>query len=368
MKRGIYFHIPFCNEKCPYCDFYSLSADEDLKETYVTAVSKQIQAYAGKNLQIDTVYFGGGTPSLMESRQLLRLINSAKAVFDIAPNAEITLEANPADVSEKWFAELRAGGFNRVSIGMQSANEAELRLLGRRHSGADVEKAVYAAKSAGIENISLDLMLALPNMTEKTLQTSIDFAASLPIQHVSAYLLKVEKGTPFYDIREQLYTEEDTEAAQYLYAVKALEEEGFCQYEISNFAKPGYEGRHNLHYWRCEEYLGFGPGAHSFFRGKRFYYPRDIREFITGNEPMQDGNGGGFEEYAMLSLRLREGITREQAIRRFPEESMDKFEEMLENVKRCPAKYVEADEDRICLTSEGFAVSNAVILRLLGEG
>lgn len=365
---GIYLHIPFCDGKCPYCDFYSQAGSEPQKDHYTRCLSERVFAFSREltgsvPISWQTVYFGGGTPNLLGAGRLASLLSAVRKSFPLEEDAEITAEANPTQVGEVFFADLRKAGFNRLSMGLQSANEDELRLLGRKHSARDAAEAVRAARAAGFANLSLDLMLGLPGQTREKLGASISFAAGLGVPHISSYILKIEEGTPFS--RAGLSLPEDDEIADlYLFCVEELARHGYAQYEISNFARPGWESRHNLLYWHGEEYLGFGPGAHSFFGGRRFYWPRSLQGFLDGEPPVDDGPGGGFEEYAMLALRLTEGLTRKACENRFPQGGA-LFDCVLKNIKKCPQGLLHADIDRIALTPEGFLVSNALILTLL---
>lgn len=366
MKQGIYIHVPFCASKCPYCDFYSLTAaDDTLKDAYTDALCREMQKKAG--IAADTLYFGGGTPALLGGERIARLTETARQCFSIPDTAEITLEANPADFLYDTFAAFAAAGGNRLSLGMQSADADILKILGRRHTPADVARTVADAQKAGIQNISLDMMLAVPRQTKEHIRKDIATAAELGASHVSAYLLKVEEGTPFAAMGQTLSVpDDDTAADYYLFAVDTLEQYGYRQYEISNFAKQGKESRHNLKYWRLEPYIGFGPAAHSFDGGKRWYYPRDILAFIDGNPPIADTDGGiavGSEtEYAMLSLRLREGLRAAPFYERFGERIPTAW---MSAAAALPRSLVQIDETGISLTPEGFLVSDALIIRIL---
>lgn len=364
---GVYLHIPYCVRKCPYCDFYSLEPGSagSLSDHsgFNTAMLKAMEPYRG--LRLSTVYFGGGTPSLMGAPWLVEMLNAVKDIFTLEQNAEITLEVNPGDPREGFFETLFQAGFNRVSIGMQSANDTELKRLGRRHSRAETAQAVAAAKEAGFQNISLDLMLALPDMSGESLAETLGFALDQGIQHLSAYILKIEPDTPFARVEKRLcLPNEDTAADFYFQTIETLTRNGFTQYEISNFALPGYESRHNLIYWSCEEYLGFGPSAHSFYNGRRFYYPRDLQAFLRGAAPVDDGPGGDIDEYIMLKLRLAEGLTRAELSKRYSQGNAV-FDRLLERVKKCPPEDLKAGMNKISLTPEGFAVSNAILAVLL---
>lgn len=365
---SLYIHIPFCKSKCPYCDFYSaVPGDQSRLDDYEKAVCERLFSYAKKlsDPVVGTVYFGGGTPSAFGEKRLCAVLKAAREAFRVAEDAEITAECNPADGTPAFFEALFAGGFNRVSMGMQSANAAELRVLGRRHTNEDVESAVRAARAAGFQNISLDLMLALPNSTCETLAKSVDFCTALGVEHVSSYLLKVEAGTPFARSAGTLALPDDDAAAeQYLFMVERLKAAGYAQYEISNFSRPGFHSRHNLQYWRLGGYLGIGPAAHSFAGGRRFYYPRDLEGFIKGNAPIDDGTGGDFEEYAMLALRLSEGLSRAASAARF-ETGEASFDALFQRAQKLPPHLVTLTEGGVALTPEGFLLSNAVLASVL---
>ncbi len=361
---GLYIHVPFCDGKCPYCDFYSLRGSEELMNQYTNSVAQHIKYYAKElNRRADTLYFGGGTPNLLGGERLALLIAQAKEDFAIK-NAEITLEVNPTEDLSGFLKAVRAAGANRLSIGLQSANEDELKLLGRRHTALQAAKAVHDAQNAGFDNISLDLMLAIQNQTKESLLRSIEFCAHAGIQHISAYLLKIEPHTAYGKHREELNVPDDDAASElYLFACRELEKRGFMQYEISNFAKPGYEGRHNLKYWHCEEYLGLGPAAHSFVDGRRFYYNRNIGEFVGGGLPVQDGTGGDFEEFAMLALRLTEGLTNDHCRAHFGSDIPKNIFDAAKLYEK--GGLTVCDNDSIRLTQKGFLVSNTLIAEIL---
>lgn len=366
-ELGLYIHVPFCAGKCPYCDFYSLSPDGSTVDSFIGRTLELMARYGnGCSRTVSTVYFGGGTPSLLGAGRLGELMEGAARYFDLSPGAEITCEVNPTGVSGEFFRELHAAGFNRLSMGMQSANEDELRLLGRKHGPREVSQAVEWARAAGFKNLSLDLMLALPGSTEESLGRSIDFAASLAPEHISAYILKIEPSTPFGS-RELALPGEDDTAGQYLFTVKRLGELGYVQYEISNFSRPGYESRHNLCYWRCNEYLGLGPAAHSFYRGRRFHWERDLEGYLSGDGPRDDGPGGDMEEFAMLNLRLTRGLSEEDCMARFGVTGRELFTKIKARAARCPETLAAISPGRVSFTPEGFLVSNALLARLLED-
>ncbi len=346
---GLYIHIPFCKRKCPYCDFYSVGYDDSLAELYAQAVVRNIRHYGGC---FDTVYFGGGTPILLHKH-----IGEILRAADVAPDAEITAECNPCFINDKTLYSLLSGGVNRLSVGVQSLDDRELRALGRLHDADTAEEAVLSARAAGFENISADLMLAVPQQTVQSLDRTLDRLCSLPIDHVSAYMLKIEPDTPF-GRNTPAVPDEDSTADMYLHAVRRLAESGFSQYEISNFAKRGCECAHNLKYWRREEYLGIGPAAHSFYGGRRFEVARDIDGFIASpvqTELTNDNAPDEYEERVMLGLRLSEGI---------PEEL---YSPLSGGLKYIPKQYYRLENGRLSLTAEGFLVSNEIISLLLSR-
>lgn len=363
--RGLYIHIPFCKSKCGYCDFYSFRPSVGDMDKYLEAVLSCMKIWSKRITgEFDTIYFGGGTPSFFGGERISKIIESAKELFCISPFSEITVECNPSSSSEELMNELSKAGVNRVSLGVQSALTSERKLLGRLSNSAQAKEAVSFAKKCGINNVSLDLMLGIPGQTIATLDESIDFILSCGASHVSAYMLKLEEGTALYKNRKSIsFPDEDEVCDMYLHAVERLENEGFEQYEISNFAKPGFESRHNLKYWKCEEYLGIGPAAHSFIGGKRFFYSRSFDNFVAGVEPILDGDGASAEEYIMLRLRLKEGVDESSYKARYgrciPESMWNKAKEFEKS------GHMELSEGRMNLTPKGFLVSNYIIGELI---
>ncbi|MGI5895449.1 MAG: radical SAM family heme chaperone HemW [Oscillospiraceae bacterium] len=360
---GLYIHIPFCATKCPYCDFYSLPARPADMDAYHTVLLHEI-ARAPGGVAAESVYFGGGTPVLFGSARLSALLAALRNQFTLAPDCEITLEANPFSLPLREYEALRAAGFNRISFGMQSADPEELKTLGRRQSPAMVQSAVSSAKAAGFENLSVDLMLGIPGQTPESLCRSIAFLNALEIQHISAYLLKIEPGTPYAKTNmAEACPDEDTVCDLYLLAVEQLARAGFRQYEISNFARPGFESRHNLKYWRREEYLGFGPAAHSFYQGGRYAHPRDLAGYLSSdgtNATLTDSCENPAVEELMLRLRLSEGVDLAAlSINSAARQAVLAAARPLEQ-----AGLLAVNQTRIALTPRGFLVSNAIILRL----
>ena len=342
MSNGLYFHIPFCRSKCPYCDFFSIKYDEKLAEKYTKRVIDEIRKYNG---EFDTIYFGGGTPSVINSELIGRIISESKAHFHVSPDAEITVECNPSKNLERDFEDYARFGINRISLGMQSARNEERFALGRAAGKAEVAKAVNDAKTAGISNISLDLMLGTPKQTLETLDETFEFIDKMQVAHISAYMLKIEENTRFYEMQSSLkLPDEDTVAEMYLKSIETLKMLGFNQYEISNFSKPGFERRHNLKYWELTDYLGIGASAHSLWQGRRFYYDREFNIIA-------DGEGGSEEERIMLGLRLNKGISKKL-------------------IKKDCSKFINTgllkeNSGQISLTPQGMLVSNYIISELI---
>lgn len=342
-RSGLYFHIPFCKSKCPYCDFYSVKFDEASAQQYVQEICDEIKQYQGI---FDTVYFGGGTPSILPPELIGKILDCARAQFEISDDAEITVECNPSKDLSEDFKKYASYGVNRISVGMQSAVDSERFALGRVAGKNEVERTINYARHSGIENISLDLMLGTPKQTIESLDYSFDFIKSVGVPHVSAYMLKIEEGTKFFQMRDRLVLpDDDTVGEMYLKTVDTLASFGIKQYEISNFAVPGFESRHNTKYWTLTPYLGIGKSAHSFWGGKRFFYNREWNK-------IDDGTGGDKEEQIMLGLRLAKGIDKSLVDRDFAE-----FVKM---------GYVADLGERIALTPKGMLVSNTIINYIIG--
>lgn len=334
-------------------------------DTYTEGLINRIKNWGGRLCRplVDTVYFGGGTPSLLGER-IISVIGEVKEFFEVKENAEITLEINPAGNSERTLIAAKKAGINRLSVGAQSSDNKILSLLGRTHTAEDTLDTVKTARKLGFDNISVDLMIGLPNSDLNTLKADLDFILSLNPDHISAYILKLEENTLFYKKRDTLNLPDDDQTAeQYLYMCRYLEEKGFSHYEISNFARSGFEGKHNLKYWHCEEYLGIGPSAHSFLDEKRFYYPRDSRVFLRGEAPVSDGEGGEEEEYIMLALRLKEGLCFKKYRERFGKELSEDIKKAARTLQK--AGLLNINNDSISLTDRGMLLSNNVILNLL---
>lgn len=372
---GLYLHVPFCQSKCPYCDFYSLgdvrSLEDPRLEQYTTALCHAIETApptAGE--KVDSVYFGGGTPLLLGPERIGRILQAVGNRFTLL-SPEITLEANPHLPGNLPLDDilLRLGetGVNRLSFGVQSGVGERLRMLGRIHDAPQAAHAVQAARAAGFQNLSLDLMLGLPGQTVEELEESLTFCTDLAPEHLSAYILKVEAGTPFAGRYGPQSVDEDLQADLYLWLVERLEERGYHQYEISNFAKPGAESRHNLKYWRCQEYLGVGPAAASFLAGERFAFPRDLPAFLAAPQVWtlteSEGPGGGLWEEILLGLRLSEGLDLLDLAHRYGEEAAASL-----RLRAAPLEkggFIIRRGERLALTPRGMLMSNSVSAILL---
>lgn len=361
---GLYVHIPFCKSKCPYCDFYSINANAQEYDFYVKELSDKIK-YLSKQTDkaVATIYFGGGTPSVLGAERLCFLLNCVKENFNVLQNNEVTCEINPDTGKNIDFEAMLKSGFNRISVGLQTAVPEELKLLGRIHTAEEAKQTVVRAKKSGINNISLDLMMGIPNQTTDSLRRSIDFCSECEATHISSYILKLEENTPLYKMQNSFkLADDDMQAQMYLEAVNQIESYGYKQYEISNFAFSGFESRHNINYWKCGEYLGIGPSAHSFLNGKRFYYGRSIKDFCD-NKIIFDSDGGSEEEFIMLSLRLKSGLDFSEYKRRYKKEIPEKLKFKARQLEK--AGYLHFDKNHISLTPAGFLVSNSIIAELI---
>ena len=348
--RGLYIHVPFCVQKCPYCDFYSAAGAGDLRQDYARAVVRNLRHYPE---QFDTVYFGGGTPNLI-AEYMADILSAVNA----APGAEISAECNPASADTGTLRAMRSAGINRISAGVQSLQDGELKKLGRLHDSAQAEELILAAKEAGFDSISADVMLGIPGQTSESLADTIERLAGLPVQHISAYMLTLEPETPFGKNPPPDMADDEKMADLYALCQELCEKHGFAQYEISNFAREGFRCRHNLKYWRDEEYLGIGPAAHSFYGGKRFAVPRSLRGFIDSErQPVEitDDCPGDYDERVMMGLRISEGI---------PEELYKPIESALRLI---PAEYYRLANGRLRLTGKGFPVYNYIVSLLLAH-
>lgn len=370
MKRlGLYVHIPFCIRKCFYCDFCSFpGSDSTRMRAYTEELCRRL-AIASEQVgerEVDTVYFGGGTPTLLPADCMERLMEAVRR-FSLREDAEITWECNPASIGREGLGFLRGLGVNRLSIGLQSVHENELTALGRVHGFSDFCRTYEDARAAGFDNISVDLMYGIPEQTLASFEASLDRVLAMEPEHLSSYGLKIEEGTRFDAVKDTLaLPDEDTELAMYLTLCDRAGGAGLSHYEISNFAKAGRESRHNLRYWRGEEYLGFGVAAHSYFAGERFGNSRDLAAFLRGEEIVTERDALTEEdrraEFLMLGLRLGAGISLEEYRRSFGEELTEAYPVINGFLD---GGFLAREGDRIFFTPKGFFVSNHILSELI---
>ena len=378
---GLYIHIPFCRSKCEYCDFCSfVPNNKAVVEHYTDALLLQMEDWREKcrPYEIDSVYIGGGTPTYLDLPHLQRIIEGVYRNFKVKKNAEFSIEANPATVEFEDLRRLRRLGVNRLSIGMQSAVPGELKALGRTHTVAESEQAFNDARRAGFDNISIDLMYGIPEQNVDSFMQSLSFVASRAPEHISLYALKIEAGTPFARRRETLALPgEDAEYDMYMRAVDYLDARGYKRYEISNFSVPGYESKHNLKYWHCDEYLGLGASAHSYFGRERFSSTRVVRDYIDGLEIIGSDiniiascdkirSRESMDEYVMLGMRLEEGICVRDFDARFGVSFKEKYGVLLDEYIK--DGFVTFDGERYRFTSNGMFVSNYILSSVLDLG
>ena len=368
---GLYLHIPFCRSKCLYCDFCSFPRPNDKTvEAYVAALTRDLVARAeeARGYTVDTVYFGGGTPTCLAGETLASLLEGIKTHYHVADDAEITAECNPATASLEKLRVMRAAGFNRLSIGLQSIHTGELRALGRIHSLADFEATLSDARAAGFSNLSADVMFGIPEQTGESWQETLGYLCDRGLSHISAYGLIVEEGTPFAARKDALVLpDEETVRKMYLSGIELLASRGYAQYEISNFARRGCESRHNLRYWNTEEFLGFGPSAYSDFGGARFGNSRDLLAYTEGRDCTAEYESISREErkneYVMLRMRLVEGISAAAYEARFGEPFSESYGRRLEAY--LSTGLVKRMGDGYAFTPEGMYVSNAILSEIL---
>lgn len=368
---GLYIHIPFCKQKCNYCDFCSFPGiDKETRRRYLAALEEEIRSCAetAKGRTADSVFLGGGTPSLLTPRELCRLFTVLRESFDISPDAEITAEMNPGTVDRELIASFCEAGGNRVSLGLQSVHEAELRFLGRIHTYRDFLAAYRTVTDGGIDNVGVDLMYAFPTQTEASFRETLTEVIALAPAHISAYALIVEEGTPFGDRRASLVMpSEEEELLMYDAARSLLSAAGYRHYEVSNYAKPGFESRHNLRYWQDREYLGFGLAAHSYFEGVRSFNTSRMAEYLADRRAFAGAHALREEEvafeYAMLALRTADGIDLAAYESRFGRSFLSGKEPLVSRLEA--AGYLTLSDGRLAFTERGFYVGNSLSAELL---
>jgi oxygen-independent coproporphyrinogen-3 oxidase len=368
---GIYIHIPFCSKRCNYCDFY-LVTNLKLISDFISSLKKEITLYSElyKENEFDTIFFGGGTPSILSPDQIKEILDHLNGCFKISNDCEVTLESNPEDFLDKSSEEYRSAGINRLSLGVQSFLDPELKFLTRQHTSEEAQTVIQNA-SEYFDNISLDIIYSLPSQTIDSIDRSLSKAIELGVKHISAYTLTYEKKTVLYkSLERKLFTKntDTAEAKLYNYVSEKLTENGFVHYEVSNFAKKNYRSRHNLKYWHYENYLGFGPSAHSFFNGERWNNFNSIGKYNellnNGKLPVEEKYEPDLDqrhlEFVMLALRS-DGVNFNRYRKIFNEDFFIKFksqtQELINN------KFAESDQERFYLNENGYAVADEIIAK-----
>ncbi len=390
---GIYIHIPFCLKKCSYCDFLSFSAEKAEQENYIFALLKEIMKWGeyygkkGKDYQIITIYFGGGTPSVLEPAYIEKIFSTLEKNYTIKSDAEITIECNPKTADYDKFCSYLKAGINRLSMGLQSVHNEELKQIGRIHTWEDFLQTYHVAESAGFSNINLDIISALPDQTYDSYHKTLEQVVHLNPKHISSYSLIIEEGTPFFDMYSQgllHLPDEDLERQMYYHTNKFLEQNGYHRYEISNYAKAGYESKHNSSYWKRKNYLGFGLGASSLVDNIRFQNVNDFKQYIQryfqNNENYSNNieeilpyykevqilsKREQMEEFMFLGLRLTEGISKSEFEKLYKRNFDKVYGKVCSRLAGMGLVYCE--EDNVRLTNRGIDVSNQVMAEFLLE-
>ena len=366
MALGIYIHIPFCKSKCNYCDFNSFAGIEHLQKDYCTALKNEIKNYNCKIDIVDTIYFGGGTPTYLSPDLLVDILGTVKENFTLSKDCEITTECNPATIDKNGLFELRKAGFNRVSIGLQSCNNDILKILGRIHSLNDFENCIRQARFTGFKNISLDLMYGLPNQTTEIWLDTLKKAVAFSPEHISCYSLKIEEGTPFSRMKLNI-PDDDAVREMYDICTEYLDKNGYERYEISNYSKKGFESKHNCKYWRCDDFIGFGAGAYSCIDKTRYNNISDIQDYMVSvrekknaiDEKIQLSDRDMMSEFCFLGLRMSNGISSYDFKQRFNSDITQIFgKEIEKNIKR---KTIIQKNGRYIIPPEWIFVSNEIL-------
>lgn len=378
MPKAVYIHIPFCNRICPYCDFTKYVLRGQPVKEYLFALRKEMEVMVATNppQQINTIFVGGGTPSTLTPEQMGHLFDSITSIFPLAENIEFTMEVNPECINEEKLKVMKAGGVNRLSFGVQTFDPTLLKKLGRLHTKEHVFSAIRQAKEVGFTNLSIDLMFGLPEQSLASLEKTLELAFSLPVTHFSTYSLQVEEGTHFYRLDQKgklSLPTEDEEVRMFELIIRGMEKHGFYQYEISNFAINGFESKHNLTYWRNEEYYGVGVGAHGYVRGVRYAnvslldqymewvnesgLAQETRHKVTRQEAM--------EEQMMLGLRTKQGVHKEVFLEKFGVELESVYGRQLKDL--LTSGLLETDGSRYYLSKKGMFLGNEVFAQFLQD-
>ena len=376
----LYLHIPFCVKKCNYCDFLSAPAEEETRAAYVDALLEEIRGFEDpEDYEVVTVFFGGGTPSILPGQEIFRIMEALREKFSFRKGAEITLEANPGTVDKEKLSCYKKAGINRLSFGLQSADAEELKKLGRIHTWEKFLESFQLAREAGFSNINVDLMSALPGQTKESWEKTLRQVLALQPEHISAYSLIIEEGTPFYQLYEkdverrdageepELLPSEEEERAMYEATGRILKEQGYLHYEISNYAKPGRECRHNLGYWQRRDYLGFGLGAATLLNPVRYKNTEDLEAYLGGDFSKKEffvlTKDNQIEETMFLGLRVLEGVSKEKFREQFSCELRVVYRKELEKLEQ--EGLLEEEGDFVRLTSRGIDLSNPVLAEFL---
>ncbi len=365
MLTSIYIHIPFCNHICNYCDFHKSLATDKRKEAYINALIKELQYRKNDLVNIRTVYIGGGTPLSLSQSLLTKLLDTISQVVNTNNLLEYSIETNPNNVTAENVDLLLRYGVTRISIGVQTFNPVQLVFLGRDHKLGDVHRSITLLKEKGLHNINIDLMFSLIHQTIEDVQFDIQEFLKLDVPHISYYSLILEERTKLYQLYEQgkiSMNSEDTEGMMYNIVMDVLQKNGYRHYEISNFAKPGYESQHNLTYWRSNEYLGFGSGAHSLYQGKRFYHQANTTKYIRMMEEGQfeshlEEPHSPLHDYLLMGLRLIDGLDLNEIKQRFHVSLLDRFPQLLQHQKD---GLIDIQDNRIKLSKTGILLGNVV--------
>ncbi len=354
---SLYLHIPFCKRKCAYCAFHSACGTDEEKACYAQGLQQAICHYGREIARpLDTLYIGGGTPAMLGGEPLANLIGAAKETFGLRPGAELTVELNPESTTPGLLAALKAAGVNRISVGVQSLKDEELKTLGRLHNREQALAALEAVFAAGFTNVSADVMFGLPGQSAESFEQTLETLLALPITHLSAYALQWEEGTPLYAGGVMPMDEELEETLYQMLCAKA-KEAGMAHYEVSNFARPGFESRHNSAYWRRTDYLGLGPGAHSFLDGVRYSFEEDTKAFLKAPAPLRNpepiDSQEAYEEKILLGLRMAEGVELEALPKNL---DLERYRD-----------FARVENGRFCLNDRGFYLSNTIITEILTQ-
>lgn len=370
-KLGIYIHIPFCKQKCSYCDFISFAGKEECIQEYIESLKKEIENFDNDNYEVDTIYIGGGTPSFIDSKNIIEILGTIRNKFNVKSNAEITIEINPGTVNEKKLQDYVKAGINRVSIGLQSTNNKILKQIGRIHTYEEFLNTYSLARKVGIKNINVDLILALPEQTLEDLNTSVDNIIELQPEHISVYSLILEDGTlmkKLVDENKIKLPSEELEREMYWKVKEKLESSGYAHYEISNFSKKGFESKHNLNCWEQKEYIGFGLAAHSYINNRRFCNTSNLKDYIKNIQNSNFKNNieiceiqneeNKKKEYMLLGLRKIDGVNVQEFKNKFVDNPIYLFHKELE--KLVNEGLIEIDLNQIKLTNKGLDLANLV--------